>query len=76
MSTKCTIAHSPEYHLYEDMIGNVVRLALYHAPFTATRGLLAVELPPAVLDAIAAAHARKAFPHQRQEEPSHDLHPR
>lgn len=67
MSTKCTIAHAPEYHLYEDMIGDVVGLALDRAPFVASRSLLVVELPPAVLDAIASAHARKAFPHQRKE---------
>jgi len=63
MSTKCTIAHREGMHLFEDCVTEIVWLDC-ETDFVATPGLIRVQLPPDVIDAIRSANS-SAFPHLR-----------
>ena len=70
MSTKSTLLIGENWHLYTDCgyanFDEVPRLSLEGdlARFEAESYGVTVTLPPAVLDAIAAAHRDQEFPHQ------------
>lgn len=70
MSTKATIAIDPAYRwcVEEEMIDDTVWVVIEHGQFEASPDRCRLQLPPAALDAISEAHARKAFPHQRKRE--------
>jgi hypothetical protein len=74
MSTKSTIATHDgpwgaalDWHLYEEMVDDTVWVEVRGFPFEASLRSVAVQLPPAVIDAIRAAPAN-AFPHLREKE--------
>jgi len=70
VSTRCTIAHGEGWHVYSECFDETVWVELSgsHLAFEASvapgQGGITTFLPPAVLDAIAAAHRDQEFPHQ------------
>lgn len=67
MSTKLTIAHSDDFHLYEEWMDDNVWLKVNKAPFRASRDAVEIQLPPDVINAIRGA-SLNSFPHLRPSE--------
>ena len=70
MSTKSTIDHSVNFHLFEELIfrDGEVRLTVSNSDFEAHPKEVELVLPVEVIEAIGKAYERKAFPHQRNKQ--------
>jgi hypothetical protein len=67
VSTKCTIDHGDNWHLYEEAIDQTVWIETRGLKFDAHLGLVRIQIPPAVIDAIRKTKA-SYFPHLRKEQ--------
>jgi hypothetical protein len=67
VSSKCTIDHGDDWHLYEDAVDETVWIETRGWPFETRCGAVRIRVPPAVIDAIRKAKA-SYFPHLRKEQ--------